>query len=124
MTEGEELNFLPAPNPQWGGRRPGAGRKPKLITILKREALKHVANDADYMLNLFVEIARNEEFDVKLRMEAGREVMDRVWGKPAQLTRSGEKDEYKSYLERIEKAVRGDSVEGPDPGGATPGEAS
>lgn len=110
------------PSPNWGGFRPGAGRKPKPLTLLKRAAMSQIENDAAYALRLYVEVMREEEYDIHLRLDAAREVMDRTWGKPAQVTRSAARDEYKEYLDKIAKAVNESGLERLELGGAPPGQ--
>lgn len=73
-----------------GGRRPGAGR-PKgstgsksLRTIIREKAIEEAGDDAKYALGLFVDSARDEKLELAMRLMCGKEVMDRVWGKPTQ----------------------------------------
>lgn len=65
-----------------GGKRGGAGRKPKLITVLKRAVLDRKEAEAEYALKLFVSVMRDAHLHPVWRMDAAREVMNRVWGKP------------------------------------------
>ena len=65
----------------WGGKRPGAGRKKKQTTIIRERALEQAGEDAKYALGLFVALMRDEARAMDSRLMAGKEVMDRVWGK-------------------------------------------
>lgn len=67
-----------------GGARKGAGRKPALAVVLKREAIESKHGSANYALLLFDTVMRDERQELALRLGAAREVMDRVWGKPKQ----------------------------------------
>ena len=67
-----------------GGRRPGAGRKLKQSTILKRLAIEKAGDEAEKSLQFCVDL-RNDEYEPKsLRFAAAQEIMDRVWGKSKQ----------------------------------------
>jgi len=67
-----------------GGRRPGAGRKPKLSTEIRTRALREANGDAEFALGLLVAVLRDNKVDLGLRWAAGIEIMDRVWGKARQ----------------------------------------
>lgn len=69
------------PRPNSGGKRAGAGRKPKLTTIIRAQALAAANGDAEYALGLVVGIMRDEKQPMDWRYAASLEVMDRVWGK-------------------------------------------
>jgi hypothetical protein len=67
-----------------GGAREGAGRKPKEITLLKAKIVKRHKDDADYAIRLLVTVMKDQWMPVEIRMDAAREVLDRVIGKPKQ----------------------------------------
>ena len=67
-----------------GGRRPRAGRKPKLTTTIKERALKEANGDAEYALGLVIALMKDESLDMPIRYAAALETMDRVWGKAVQ----------------------------------------
>jgi hypothetical protein len=104
---------------RWGGARPGAGRKSRPPMFLHREEMATIQSDTEYALHLLVETMRDETFDLVTRMDAAEELLNRMLGKPAQMTRPAEKDEYKQYLEEIARAVRDANLERPDADGET-----
>lgn len=65
-----------------GGKRKGAGRKPKLFTQLKHRIESERKDDAEYAFSLFASVMRDPEQSIELRLDCGREVMNRVLGKP------------------------------------------
>jgi len=67
-----------------GGARPGAGRKPKLSTQVRKRALEEKNGDAEAALDLIILWMYDETLSVKIRKECADDVMDRVWGKPTQ----------------------------------------
>jgi hypothetical protein len=67
-----------------GGRRPRAGRKPKLTTIVRAKALAEANEDAEYALGLLVAIVRDESLALEFREQVAEVVIDRVWGKAVQ----------------------------------------
>jgi len=67
-----------------GGKRSGAGRKPKAITVLKRKLAEEKRDDAEYAFGLFVAFMQSNDTDARLRIECAKEVLDRVLGKPSQ----------------------------------------
>jgi hypothetical protein len=66
-----------------GGKRPGAGAKPKAATILKRLAIEAAAGEAEKSLALLVEI-RDTTLDNELKRACCNDIMDRVWGRAKQ----------------------------------------
>lgn len=66
-----------------GGYRPGAGRKPSSATILK-EKLGDYAEDALKAFKFCSALMNDETAEKNLRLAAAKEVMDRLWGRPAQ----------------------------------------
>lgn len=85
-----------------GGARPGAGRKPKAVTELKQALIEKLApstgdprtDAAEYAFRLFERTMRDTDgADLGTRLECAKEVMNRVWGKPAQSVKhSGDED--------------------------------
>jgi hypothetical protein len=69
----------------YGGKREGAGRKPKAFAVLKRRLENERIEDAEYAFALYVAVMRSENEGMTLRLDCAREVMDRVLGKPKQL---------------------------------------
>ena len=85
-----------------GGPRPNSGRKPKAVTELKAALISEsvvIPGDlgpatpigaderttaADYAFRLFVREMQNADRSIELRLDCGREVMNRTWGKPRQ----------------------------------------
>lgn len=67
-----------------GGRRPGAGRKPKAITTLRKLALENAGSDAERALAFVVSVMDNSKQPVRMRYAAAVEIMDRVWGRSTQ----------------------------------------
>ena len=72
----------------WGGRRPGAGRKPKLTTVIRELSIDQANGDAQYALGLLASFMRDEKLDPRLRRECANDVMERVWGKATQTNRN------------------------------------
>lgn len=67
-----------------GGAREGAGRKPSELTILRRLTIAEAHGEAEASLQFCVDIRNDENSPGALRLEAAKEIMNRVWGKPAQ----------------------------------------
>lgn len=67
-----------------GGKRPGAGKKPKPISAIRDKAIEEAADDAKYALGLYVSVMRDDKSDMTLRLQCAKEVKDTVWGKPSQ----------------------------------------
>lgn len=69
------------------GRKPGSGRKPGYMVKLRREFIASKEEEAEWALAYAVSIMHGEcNFDLG-KFTAAREVMDRVWGRPAQTVR-------------------------------------
>lgn len=67
-----------------GGRRPGAGRKRKEVVEHRESTLEERLAAAGRALDLHIKVMDSEKVDLRLRLDAAREVMDRIWGKPTQ----------------------------------------
>lgn len=67
-----------------GGARTGAGRKPAPWRVLKRLALKEAGEEAEKSLAFIVGVRENEGTPMGIRLEAARDIMNSVWGKPRQ----------------------------------------
>ena len=63
-----------------GGKRKNAGRKPKTITLLKRQLAEDGKGEAEYAFSFLCTCMRNSDLDVKFRAEIARVIMDRVLG--------------------------------------------
>jgi hypothetical protein len=74
-----------------GGARPGAGRKPKLLTALLLEQ-PEAADDIAFAYRLHRDTMRDERADTELRLECAREILNRLCGKPAQAVLLGDPD--------------------------------
>jgi hypothetical protein len=67
-----------------GGARPGAGRKPKALTVAKREFSEHMRECAERAFAFVAGIVDDESQPMALRLQAAQEVMSRAWGRPRQ----------------------------------------
>ncbi len=96
-----------------GGARPGAGRKPKNMKLAQAAILSGKELDAKFAFEFFASVMRDENASRKERMDAAREILDRAWGKPAQMVREAEKDEFRNYLDALGQVDA--AVEQPEP---------
>lgn len=64
------------------GKKGKSGRKPKLFTQLKHRIESERTDDAEYAFALFASVMRDPTQPIDLRLDCGREVMNRVLGKP------------------------------------------
>ena len=67
-----------------GGKREGAGRKPKAYTILKRRLIAELGEEAEKCFDFYIQVRNNPEEPTALRLEAARRIEERVFGKPMQ----------------------------------------
>jgi len=73
-----------------GGSRAGSGRKTKAITAMKQQIIQSTVGiddkmgAAEYAFRLFVDTMRDQATPINVRLDCGREVMDRAWGRPTQ----------------------------------------
>jgi hypothetical protein len=67
-----------------GGKRAGAGRKPKQAAVLRRKFIEDKQHAAEDAFAFLVEVMNNPEAALALRVESARQIQDRVWGKPRQ----------------------------------------
>ena len=66
-----------------GGRRPGAGRPRKAITLV-RKTIQEANADAETALGFVIGLMQNNSLPIGLRFDCAKEIMDRVWGKATQ----------------------------------------
>lgn len=72
---------------QRGGARANAGRKPGYMVKLQREFITAKENEAEFAFAYIVAMMHGErKFDMG-GFTTAREVMDRIWGRPAQTVR-------------------------------------
>jgi hypothetical protein len=64
-----------------GGRRFGAGRKPKELTILKRRMIADKAEEAEASFGFLVAVRDNPSEPTNLRLVAAQTILDRVFGR-------------------------------------------
>src|SRR4051794_25015852 len=67
-----------------GGKRAGAGRKPKAVTVLKQSLAEVQTDAARRAFELFDKTAHDGGIILETRLDCAREVMNRVWGKPTE----------------------------------------
>lgn len=65
-----------------GGAREGAGRKPGAYTQLKRRLEAEKIEDAEYGIALYVDVMRNEDEELPIRLTAADWVVKQVIGNP------------------------------------------
>jgi hypothetical protein len=111
--------------PQRGGRRPGAGRKPNKLKALRDQVVGDKHAVAEYAFNLYTDTLQDTSVDIAVRLDCGKEIMDRVWGKPKQAIKHSGDDTAPvrivvEYVDRIDLpgvAPPPPSGPGPDPPG-------
>lgn len=84
----------------WGGRRPGAGRKPKITKTLVVGGLGE-ADDAAYALQLVSALMRDEAQPAGLRLEAALEVLHWARNNPSIALRPTHGEERELAVRRI-----------------------
>ena len=82
----------------WGGRRPGAGRKPKLIKTIQNYTSP---DDANYAVQLVASLMRDETQPSTLRFDAAREILNWALGKPKGAVELGGRDSSNLFLEAL-----------------------
>lgn len=75
-----------------GGKRIGAGAKPKAITTARDAALKNMEATAERILAWVANLAEDASKPDDIRLDASKEVMNRVWGKHRQAVEVSGKD--------------------------------
>jgi hypothetical protein len=69
-----------------GGRRPGAGRKRKPENVLKEMELKARIKKAEEAFQFEYDVMNDKSVPWGIRLEASKDIQDRVYGKPKQVT--------------------------------------
>lgn len=64
------------------GAKGKSGRKPKAITLLKRQLIENGKEDAEYAYSLYVSVMQDETQSVELRLQCADWIANRVLGKP------------------------------------------
>ena len=109
-----------------GGARPGAGRKPGVVSQAKRDLADKAKEYADFALSVLVDVARNGEVEAA-RVSASNAILDRGYGRPFQSVQLTGKDEgpvqvidwskmSTAALREVVSALSDEST-GPDEGG-------
>ena len=87
----------------------GSGPKPKPIVALREKAIEEAGDDACYALGLYVQVMRDEERPIDLRLQCAKEVKDTVWGKPPQRTQISGEDGGPVHVTLIEVVKPGEA---------------
>ena len=72
----------------WGGKRPGAGRKPNAAKAILAKTIEEAGEDAKAALGLLVMFYNDADLDPRLRRDCANDVLDRVWGKATQTNKN------------------------------------
>lgn len=67
-----------------GGKRRVCGRKPKAATILRRQIIENKLEEAEASFAFLVSVRNDEEARTDYRLEAAKEILNRVLGKANQ----------------------------------------
>lgn len=67
-----------------GGKRPGAGRKPGLVSPAKQDLIQAAKEHAQQALDVLVEIAKDVTQPAAARVSAANGILDRGYGKAPQ----------------------------------------
>lgn len=76
-----------------GGARSGAGRKPKAVTNMRRQALEAAGADAERAFAFVIDRMEDPKAGDAVRLACAQIIMDRVWGKPTQRNENNESGE-------------------------------
>ncbi len=87
----------------WGGKRPGAGRKPKLSTIIRAQRIEEANGEADWAFGFFVACMHDEDLPLPFRKECAVEVYDRVRGKATQTNKNEQSGELIIRVEHVKQ---------------------
>lgn len=96
-----------------GGKRARSGRKPKAITILKRQLAEDGKIEAEYAFSLIVSIMHDDTMPVALRRDCAKDVLDRILGKPAITMRGDSEHPLTVSFEDVRAKLIGKLLEGP-----------
>lgn len=107
-----------------GGRRAGAGRKPKAFTTLKKRIESEQTADADYAFSLYAGVMRDPEQPIILRLDCANWVSNRVLGLPKAKTETEHSGSIGLNVGHIDIVIHDNSdgapVSAPDHDGAKP----
>ena len=72
-------------------RKSSAGRKPKAFTVFRRRLEAEKIEDAEYAFGLYVEVMRDGDSPIDLRLDCADWIANRVLGRPKErIEQSGE----------------------------------
>lgn len=81
-----------------GGKRKGAGRKPKAYTQFKRRLEQEKIEDADYAFWLHTKVMQDDEQSIELRLQCADWIANRVLGKPKERAEISGEVAVKAYV--------------------------
>lgn len=93
----------------WGGKRPGAGRKPKAVTELRRQALDNAGGDAEQAFAFIIDTMKNPRAPLQTRLACAQIITDRVWGKPTQRNENQNSGDLRVIIEHVTKCEDSDT---------------
>lgn len=77
-----------------GGYRAGSGRKPRAVTIARRAIVANKIATAEEAFAFHEAIMHDEDQPTAIRAASASWLYENVMGKPLQMTRNADKDEY------------------------------
>lgn len=75
-----------------------SGRKPKAITLLKRQLIENGKEDAEYAYSLYVSVMQDEAQPTELRLQCADWIANRVLGKPKERAEISGEVAVKAYV--------------------------
>ena len=94
-----------------GGRRVGAGAKPKAATLIKRQMIANKIGSAEYAFAYLDGVMRNSREATEMRIAAAKEILNRVFGKAVEMkVKDEDRERYDAYFKKIETFLKGGAV--------------
>src|SRR5512143_2193722 len=81
------------------------GAKPQAATILKRRLIENKVEEAEASFAFLVAVRNNDAEPSALRVAAAEQILDRVLGKPTQMTKEAGDELYREHLARLKRVI-------------------
>ena len=108
MSEAKETYLPHGGKRAEGGPRKNSGRKPKPFVELRNRLIQNKVEEAEASFAFLVTVRDTPTERTEVRLEAAKQILDRVLGKAVEMRPQDKDDElYKSYAAKIKALIDG-----------------
>ena len=86
-------------------------RKAPTATVLRKRLVENKVEEAEASFAFLVAVRNNAHEPIARRLEAAKEILNRVLGKPTEMQANENEELYKQHFERIRQVIFNEQIE-------------